>query len=224
MRFTDITAASGVSSFTHVSGGAAKDYIIEATGSGVALWDFDNDGLLDIYLVNGGTLDALRRGAPMPRAALFRKLGRGTFRDVTAAAGVANERWGQGVCAGDFDNDGDQDLYVTNFGKNRLYRNAGGRTFEDIAVEGWRGRRQLVHRLRVRRLRRGRVARSVRGGLRHARCEEPAARAIREGRCGDRARRRPRTQPPASRRSRRRPASARRFRPARRSAGIAASR
>ena len=135
VRFTDVTAASGVSSFTHVSGGAAKDYIIEATGSGVALWDFDNDGLLDIYLVNGGTLDALRRGTPQPRAALFRNTGRGTFRDVTLAAGVANERWGQGVCAGDFDNDGDQDLYVTNFGKNRLYRSAGGRTFEDIAVK-----------------------------------------------------------------------------------------
>lgn len=135
VRFTDITAASGVSSFTHVSGGAAKDYIIEATGSGVALWDFDDDGLLDIYLVNGGTLDALRRGAPMPRAALFRNLGGGKFRDVTAAAGVGNERWGQGVCAGDFDNDGDQDLYVTNFGANRLYRSAGGRTFEDVAVK-----------------------------------------------------------------------------------------
>jgi hypothetical protein len=135
VSFTDITASSGVSSFTHVSGGAAKDYIVEATGSGVALWDFDNDGLLDIYLVNGGTLDALRRGAPMPRAALFRNLGTGKFRDVAAAAGVANERWGQGVCAGDFDNDGDQDLYVTNFGKNRLYRNASGKTFEDIAMK-----------------------------------------------------------------------------------------
>jgi enediyne biosynthesis protein E4 len=135
VRFTDITTASGVSSFTHVSGGAAKDYIVEATGSGVALWDFDNDGLLDIYLVNGGTLDALRRGTPQPKAALFRNTGRATFRDVTAAAGVANERWGQGVCAGDVDNDGDQDLYVTNFGKNRLYRNAGGRTFEDVAVK-----------------------------------------------------------------------------------------
>jgi hypothetical protein len=135
VRFADITASSGVSSFTHVSGGAAKDYIVEATGSGVALWDFDNDGLLDIYLVNGGTLDALRRGAPMPRAALFRNLGAGKFRDVTAAAGIANERWGQGVCAGDFDNDGDQDLYVTNFGRNRLYRNAGGKTFDDIAVK-----------------------------------------------------------------------------------------
>jgi enediyne biosynthesis protein E4 len=135
VRYADITAASGVSSFTHVSGSAAKDYIIEATGSGVALWDFDNDGLLDIYLVNGGTLDALRRGAPQPRAALFRNTGRGTFRDVTAEAGVVNERWGQGVCAGDFDNDGDQDLYVTNFGRNRLYRSASGRTFEDIAVK-----------------------------------------------------------------------------------------
>ena len=132
VRFSDVTAAAGLSGFRHVSGGAEKNYIIETTGSGVALWDFDGDGLLDIYLVNGSTLEP--RAAGPPRAALFRNNGDRTFRDVTAAAGVANERWGQGVCAGDVDNDGDPDLYVTNFGPNRLFRNLGDGRFDDVAV------------------------------------------------------------------------------------------
>ena len=92
----------------------------------------------------GERLDARPRagGTPAPPAALYRNLGDGTFRDVTAEAGVANERWGQGVCAGDFDNDGDEDLYVTNFGVNRLYRNEGGRftdiaTRAGVAVDSW---------------------------------------------------------------------------------------
>lgn len=132
VSYVDVTKAAGLASFAHVSGGAEKDYIIEATGSGVATVDVDNDGLVDIYLVNGSTL--ARPKAP-PRAALFRNTGNGTFRDVTREAGVANERWGQGVCAGDVDNDGFADLYVTNFGVNRLYRSVGGRRFEDIAVK-----------------------------------------------------------------------------------------
>ena len=132
VRFSDVTAAAGLSGFRHVSGGAEKNYIIETTGSGVALWDFDGDGLLDIYLVNGSTLEP--RAGGLPRAALFRNNGDRTFRDVTAAAGVANERWGQGVCVGDIDNDGDPDLYVTNFGPNRLFRNLGDGRFDDVAV------------------------------------------------------------------------------------------
>lgn len=131
VRFDDVTVASGLSAFRHVSGDAAKEYIIETTGSGVALLDFDNDDLLDIYLVNGATLG--RRADPPPRAALFRNQGDGTFADVTAATGVGNDRWGQGVCAGDIDNNGTADLYVTNFGANRLFRNEDGR-FIDIAV------------------------------------------------------------------------------------------
>ena len=123
VRFVDVTEASGLAGFQHRSGTPAKGYIIETTGSGVALWDFDGDGRLDIYLVNGSTLDAWQRQAPAPRAALFRNVGAGRFEDVTAAAGIANERWGQGVCVGDIDNDGFEDLYVTNFGVNRLYRN-----------------------------------------------------------------------------------------------------
>ncbi len=142
VTYADATAASGIAGFRHVSGSAAKDYIIEATGSGVALFDADNDGRLDIYLVNGSTLDLVRRGAAAPRAALFRNNGNRTFTDITVDAGVANERWGQGICVGDVDNDGSEDVYVTNFGRNRLYRNAGGR-FDDVAekagvaVDSW---------------------------------------------------------------------------------------
>jgi hypothetical protein len=132
VRFADVTLESGLAGFRHVSGGAGKDYIIETTGSGVALWDFDGDSRLDIYLVNGSTLEP-RAGGP-PRAALFRNNGDRTFRDVTTSAGVANERWGQGVCVGDVDNDGASDLYVTNFGPNRLFRNLGDGRFADVAV------------------------------------------------------------------------------------------
>ena len=141
VRFADVTAESGLSGFRHVSGSADKNYIIETTGSGVALLDFDGDGLIDVYLVNGSTLEP--RTGDTPRAGLFRNIGNLTFRDVTAAAGVANERWGQGVCVGDFDNSGTPDLYVTNFGPNRLYRNVGEGRFVDaaeragVAVDSW---------------------------------------------------------------------------------------
>src|SRR6185295_9508990 len=120
-----------------------KDYIVEATGSGVALVDYDDDGWLDVYFVNGSTFPALRASAPAPPAALFRNNRDGTFTDVTRAAEVENGRWGQGVCAGDFDDDGREDLFVTNFGRSRLYRNGGDGTFTDVAeaagvaVDGW---------------------------------------------------------------------------------------
>ena len=143
VTYRDVTERAGLSRFRHVSGSAAKDYIIEATGSGVALWDFNNDGFVDIYLVNGSTLDRLRKNEPAPSSALFRHNADGTFTDVTAGSGSGNERWGQGVCAGDFDNDRFIDLYVTNFGRNRLYRNDGGHRFTDVAgkagvdTDGW---------------------------------------------------------------------------------------
>jgi enediyne biosynthesis protein E4 len=143
LRFTDVTVSAGLSGFEHVSGSEAKDYIFETTGAGAAFLDYDGDGWLDIYLPNGGTLEALRGRAPFPAAALFRNDGSGRFVDVTARAGVANHRWAQGVCAGDYDNDGRLDLYVTNIGENRLYRNRGDGTFEDVApaagvlADGW---------------------------------------------------------------------------------------
>ncbi|HEU0176301.1 MAG TPA: CRTAC1 family protein [Blastocatellia bacterium] len=143
VSFVDVTKAAGISGFRFVSGAPAKDYLIEATGAGCAFVDYDNDGWLDIYLVNGSTLDALRGKAKAPRAALYHNNRDGSFTDVTDKGAVANERWGQGVCVGDFDNDGWEDLYVTNFGKNRLYRNNGNGTFTDVAekagvmIGGW---------------------------------------------------------------------------------------
>ena len=111
----------------------AKDYIIETKGSGVCLFDYDNDGWLDIYLVNGSTLEALAGKAAPPHAALFHNNHDGTFTDVSAKAGVQNDRWGFGCAVADYDNDGYPDLYVSNFGKNRLYHNNKNGTFTDVA-------------------------------------------------------------------------------------------
>ncbi len=131
--FVDITAKAGLAGWKHVSGEPEKRYILESIGSGVALLDYDNDGWLDIYLVNGATEAALAGKSPMPKAALFHNNHDGTFTDVTAKAGVANERWGFGAVVGDYDNDGWPDIYVTNHGKNRLYRNNHDGTFTDVA-------------------------------------------------------------------------------------------
>ncbi len=131
--FVDDTKKSGLDKFKHVSGTPEKNLILEAPGSGVAIFDYDNDGWPDIYLVNGSTFDALRGEENPPRAALYHNNHDGTFTDVTEKAGVANERWGFGVAVGDFDNDGWPDLYVTNYGKNRLYHNNHDGTFTDVA-------------------------------------------------------------------------------------------
>src|SRR5712664_3123419 len=119
--YEDATKKAGLDKFNHVSGAPQKNLILEAPGSGVAIIDYDNDGWPDIYLVNGSTFDALRSKEKAPRAALFHNNHDGTFTDVTEKAGVANERWGFGVAVGDYDNDGWPDLYVTNYGRNRLY-------------------------------------------------------------------------------------------------------
>ena len=131
--FADISKQSGLASWTHVMGVIDKQFILEADGSGVGLIDYDNDGWLDIYLVNGSTFDALDGKATPPHAALFHNNHDGTFTDVAAKAGVTNDRWGFGVAVGDFDNDGWPDIAVTNYGKNRLYRNNHDGTFTDVA-------------------------------------------------------------------------------------------
>ena len=131
--FRDIAAKAGLTTWTHKMGTPEKSYIIETVGSGVALLDYDNDGWLDIYLVNGSTMDAMTGKATAPHAALFHNNHDGTFTDVTAKAGVGNDRWGFGAVVGDFDNDGWPDIYVTNFGRNRLYRNNHDGTFTDVA-------------------------------------------------------------------------------------------
>ena len=131
--FADITKAAGLDQFHHRSGTAEKGTILEAPGSGVALLDYDNDGWLDIYLLNGSTFAALKGSERAPRAMLLHNNHDGTFTDVTDKAGVANERWGFGVAVGDYDNDGWPDIYVSNFGKNRLYHNNHDGTFTDVA-------------------------------------------------------------------------------------------
>jgi hypothetical protein len=129
----DVTEKAGLSAWKHVMASAKKKFILETVGSGVALLDYDNDGWLDIYLVNGSTYDALDGKAESPHAALFHNNHDGTFTDVTAKAGVTNDRWGFGVAIGDYDNDGWPDIYVANFGKNRLYHNNHDGTFTDVA-------------------------------------------------------------------------------------------
>jgi enediyne biosynthesis protein E4 len=131
--FEDVSEKSGLAKWTHKMGTPAKDYIIETKGSGVCLLDYDNDGWLDIYVVNGSTLDALTGKEAPPHAALFHNNHDGTFTDVSAKAGVANDRWGFGCAVADYDNDGYPDLYLSNFGKNRLFHNNHDGTFTDVA-------------------------------------------------------------------------------------------
>ncbi|MBZ5616489.1 MAG: CRTAC1 family protein [Acidobacteriia bacterium] len=131
--FADITHPAGLDTFHHRSGTPEKNTILETPGSGVALIDYDNDGWLDIYLLNGSTLRALQGKEAPPRAMLLHNNHDGTFTDVTDKAGVANERWGFGVVVGDYDRDGWPDIYVSNFGKNRLYHNNHDGTFTDVA-------------------------------------------------------------------------------------------
>jgi len=119
----------------NVNGGVdSKRYIIETTGSGVAILDYDNDGWPDIFLVNGTTLDGAKGEKTQPSSHLYHNNHDGTFSDVTHAAGLEFTGWGQGVCVGDYDNDGFDDLYVTYYGKNRLYHNQGNGTFKEVAA------------------------------------------------------------------------------------------
>jgi hypothetical protein len=131
--FEDVTKAAGLSGWKHTMGAAGKGLIIDTNGSGVGLIDYDNDGWLDIYLVNGSTFNALDGKEEPPHAALFHNNHDGTFTDVAAKAGVTNDRWGFGVAIADFDNDGWPDILVANWGKNRLYHNNHDGTFTDVA-------------------------------------------------------------------------------------------
>lgn len=131
--FEDVTAKTSVGRFRNRCGGPEKDYIPETITGGVAILDYDNDGLPDIYLLNGSTFDAIRGKENPPKAALYHNLGDWRFEDVTDRAGVANERWGVGVAVGDYDNDGWLDMFVSNYGVSRLYHNNGNGTFSDVA-------------------------------------------------------------------------------------------
>jgi hypothetical protein len=133
--FEDMTDKTAMSSFRHRSGTLQKDYIFETPAGGVAIFDYDRDGLPDIYLVNGSTVPAMEGKEKPPRSALYRNLGDWKFEDVTSRAGLENERWGFGVAIGDYDNDSYPDLYVSNLGISRLYRNNRNGTFTDVAVK-----------------------------------------------------------------------------------------
>jgi hypothetical protein len=130
--FRDVTEEAGID-FAHQSA-PEKKYIVESMSGGLALLDFDGDGLLDIYFVNALTVATADRPETAP-SALYRNNGDGTFTDVAVKAGVALPGWGMGACVADVDGDGRQDLYVTALGTNRLYRNRGDGTFTDVAAE-----------------------------------------------------------------------------------------
>jgi enediyne biosynthesis protein E4 len=132
VSFVNVARESGLNAKTVFGGEHKNKYLLETTGCGVAFYDYDNDGWLDIFLVNGTRLEGFSSGSE-PTSHLFRNNRDGTFTDVTAKAGVAHSGWGQGVCVGDYDNDGWDDLFVTYFGKNVLYHNNGDGTFTDVS-------------------------------------------------------------------------------------------
>jgi hypothetical protein len=129
--FRDLAAAAGLRARTVIGSERTKEYILETTGGGGAILDYDNDGWPDIFLVNGARLSAPAT-EEAPASHLYRNNGDGTFTDATEKAGLARRGWGQGVCAGDYDNDGHIDLFVTYYGDQVLYRNNGDGTFSDV--------------------------------------------------------------------------------------------
>jgi enediyne biosynthesis protein E4 len=130
-HFTDVAQKAGLTAPIVFGGKDTKKYIIETTGTGAAIFDYDNDGWPDIFLVNGTTLEGFPTGEA-PTNHLYRNNHDGTFTDVTVKAGLNVTGWGQGVCVGDYDNDGWEDLYVTYYGKNRLFHNQNG-VFTEVA-------------------------------------------------------------------------------------------
>jgi hypothetical protein len=135
-QFRDVAKKNDID-FKLVSGSASKPYILESMAGGVGFLDFDNDGWIDIYLVNGSTLAAEKDGSNEASDRLFRNTGNGTFADVTARSKLGDTSWGMGVAAADVNNDGFEDLYITNYGPNRLYLNRGDGTFRDFSA--WSG-------------------------------------------------------------------------------------
>ena len=131
VSFVDVALAAGLNAKTIYGGEHKNKYLLETTGCGVAFYDYDNDGWLDIFLVNGWRLEGFPAGQE-PTSHLFHNNRDGTFKDVTAEAGLVHHGWGQGVCIGDYDNDGFDDLFITYFGKNVLYHNNGNGTFTDV--------------------------------------------------------------------------------------------
>src|SRR5689334_827566 len=133
-RYVDVGKDAGLLAKTVLVGDENKDFLLSTTGGGIALFDYDNDGWLDIFVVNGWGLKDFPKGEE-PTNHLYRNNRNGTFSDVTEKARLVRHGWGQGVCVGDYDNDGNLDLFVTYYGKNVLYHNNGNGTFTDVTRE-----------------------------------------------------------------------------------------
>lgn len=140
-KFVDITDKLGVH-FLHQASHTSHKYLIETMGSGVALFDCDNDGRLDLYLVNGAPLPDFVPKGTIPQKTgpaywnrLYHQKPDGTFEDITDKSGLKGVGYGMGVAVGDYDNDGNEDLYVTSYGGNRLYHNNGNCTFTDVTEQ-----------------------------------------------------------------------------------------
>ena len=131
IRFIDIAAQAGLTTPITFGGKDKKDYILESTGTGAAIFDYDGDGANDVFIANGTTLDP---HAPPTRSLLYRNDGKGHFTEVGQQAGLTRSGWAQAACVGDFDNDGHPDLLVTYYGHNSLYRNGSGGKFADVTA------------------------------------------------------------------------------------------
>jgi hypothetical protein len=132
--FVEVAKQAGIDALTVFGGKETNKYLLETTGCGAAFIDEDGDGWLDVFLVNGTTLEGFPKGQE-PINHLYRNRHDGSFEDITAKSGVATSGWGQGACVGDYDNDGREDLYVTYYGQNRLFHNLGGGRFEDVTAK-----------------------------------------------------------------------------------------
>jgi hypothetical protein len=131
LRLVDVAAQAGLD-LINISGGPAKDFIVDANGNGAAFFDYDRDGDIDALIVNGSTRERIGEGGDQ-MVALYQNDGAGHFRDVTASSGFNRRGWASGVCVGDIDNDGNDDAYVTALGADVLWRNTGNGTFVDIS-------------------------------------------------------------------------------------------
>ena len=131
--FRDVTKETGIT-FRHTDGSSGKRYIMETVAGGLALFDYDNDGDVDIYFLNGAPLKGAKFDVP-PKNVLYRNEGNWKFTDVTKQARVGDMGYGLGVAAGDYDNDGDLDIYINNHGPNVLYRNDGNGRFSDVTEQ-----------------------------------------------------------------------------------------
>ena len=172
--FRDVARAVGLD-FVHVNGASEQRFLPEILGPGGLFFDFDNDGWLDVFLVDGGSV-ADATVASRARHRVYRNRRNGTFEDVTTASGIRHREYGMGACAGDYDNDGLIDLYVTSVGSNQLYRNAGQRTVYRGAERRRRQSQSVEHQLCLSGRRSRRRPRSLRDQLRRCLCRNAGKR------------------------------------------------